>query len=475
MQMKKMFSTNIVVMLFAIYIKGVEPSQVVGCYFGSWAGYRTGNGCFQPENINASLCTHMFYSFVGITSNGGIRILDEWNDLPSGKDFFGRFNMLKTTHPNVKTLVAVGGWNEGSVTFSKVANDANLRSAFAKNAANFVLQYGFDGFDIDWEYPASRGGAASDYEAYALMLKELRSVFDHHGLLLTAAVHSGPSYIDTSYNVKEISHTAGHNAPLYKSSADITAADLVLNVDASIQHWLQNGAVAEKLVLGVGTYGHSFTLSDSSNTAIGAPVSGPGIAGPYTQESGSLGYNEVCLNINAGWNVVWDDNILAPYAYSGNQWVGFDNVESAKIKAEYARDLGLAGVFIWSLETDDFTGSCGDGKFPILTALNAVVRTSDGNNEATTPSVGSTDSTATATTTIGSGTSPQSSSTTSPPTQLCSSVGYVRDPNDCQIFYYCQPNGLNGFTNHKFQCFGDLVYDVTLNLCNYKDQVPECN
>jgi chitinase len=42
-----------------------------------------------------------------------------------------------------------------------VNNDA-LRAKFVDNIVNFVKQYGFDGFDLDWEYPTQRGGAESD-------------------------------------------------------------------------------------------------------------------------------------------------------------------------------------------------------------------------------------------------------------------------------------------------------------------------
>jgi chitinase len=43
-----------------------------------------------------------------------------------------------------------------------VVNDASRRAAFVNNIVDFVREYGFDGFDLDWEYPAQRGGAATD-------------------------------------------------------------------------------------------------------------------------------------------------------------------------------------------------------------------------------------------------------------------------------------------------------------------------
>ena len=54
----------------------------------------------------------------------------------------------------MKTLLAVGGWNHGSTLFSEmVSTEAGIQQ-FATNSLNFVAQYGFDGIDLDWEYPA---------------------------------------------------------------------------------------------------------------------------------------------------------------------------------------------------------------------------------------------------------------------------------------------------------------------------------
>lgn len=69
----------------------------------------------------------------------------------------------------------------------------------------------------------------------------------------------------------------------------------VLNIfqNASINTWLSLGADPQKLIIGVPFYGKSYKLSDKKNNKLGAPVSGPGPIGPYTQQSGVLGYNEV--------------------------------------------------------------------------------------------------------------------------------------------------------------------------------------
>ena len=57
----------------------------------------------------------------------------------------------------------MGGWNEGSERYSRVINDPTRRTRLVNSVYDFLVQHRFDGFDFDWEYPAERGGAASDY------------------------------------------------------------------------------------------------------------------------------------------------------------------------------------------------------------------------------------------------------------------------------------------------------------------------
>jgi len=51
----------------------------VFCYYGSWATYRSGIAKFDVEDIDASLCTHIVYTFMGL-KDGQIASLDEYND-----------------------------------------------------------------------------------------------------------------------------------------------------------------------------------------------------------------------------------------------------------------------------------------------------------------------------------------------------------------------------------------------------------
>ena len=45
-----------------------------------------------------------------------------------------------------------------------------------------------------------------------------------------------------------------------------------------------------------------------------------------------------------------------------------------RLQARHIAELGLAGAFIWSVELDDFRGTCGDGPYPLLTTIARVLR-----------------------------------------------------------------------------------------------------
>jgi chitinase len=63
--------------------------------------------------------------------------------------------------------------------------------------------------------------------------------------------------------------------------------------DFVIKYWIEKGAPKDKLNLGIATYGRSFTLQSATNNGVGVPAKGAGKPGPYTQQGGYLGYNEV--------------------------------------------------------------------------------------------------------------------------------------------------------------------------------------
>lgn len=59
---------------------------------------------------------------------------------------------------------------------------------------------------------------------------------------------------------------------------------------------------------------------------------------------------------------------MGPYAFKENQWVGYDDEAIARKKGEYVVANGLGGIMFWSIDNDDFRGTCHGRPYPIIEA-----------------------------------------------------------------------------------------------------------
>ncbi|XP_078034878.1 endochitinase-like [Augochlora pura] len=375
---------SVIAIFLAIAVSTFAENKII-CYYEGWAKDNPGQGKFPITSLDVKLCTHVIYSFVGVKSSGEFKLLDDESDLP-------QFTKYVKGH-GAKALLSVGGASEKSKKFSNIAADAESRSRFVQSAVHYLQKYNFDGLDVDWEYPNQNGGKKADKNNYVELLKELKSAFSKHQWSLSAAVGAEQDSASKSYKIRKIAEQldfinvmtydfngywngyTGMNSPIYASERDAhDSYDWQLNINASIHYWLDQGAPAHKLILGVPFYGITFTLKDSSKHGLHAPTSGPGKKGPYTNDEGNIGYNEICVDLkNGGWTVVRDSKEDVPYAYKGKQWVSYDDPSSIKPKAEFAKHKNLGGVMIWSIDTDDFHGNCGP-KNALLKTINDVLK-----------------------------------------------------------------------------------------------------
>ncbi|KAL3289217.1 hypothetical protein HHI36_003651 [Cryptolaemus montrouzieri] len=383
----KLVLFSVVAIYFACTVSSARPQNVM-CYFTSWSVYKPGNGIYNVSNVPADLCTHIYYSFVGLNDDGTVNILDTWEAF--GLRQLLHLRRLRHKNKDLKLIVSMGGWNEGSETYSRVSGDPALRKTMISSVISFLKEKRFDGFDLDWEYPAQRGGAKADVDNFVTLLGELNQALkaEEEKYLLTVAVSGGVLSADISYDYKKLAEVVdyinvmaydyhgdwetytGHYAPLHASHLD-TGDNALLNVETGFGHWIKKGVPPSKLNLGIGTYGRTFTLQDPSNQGLYAPVTGAGKETEYSQEAGIIGFNELCeFYPNAFKDAVYDEEQMVPHVVvDGNQWIGYDDVSSVTKKSIYARDIGAAGVMIWSLDTDDYLNKCGQGEYPLINAM----------------------------------------------------------------------------------------------------------
>lgn len=304
---------------------------------------------------------------------------------------YDRIMNLKKANPKLKVLLAIGGWSFGTQKFKEMSASRYSRQTFIYSAIPFLRKRNFDGLDIDWEYPKG----SDDKKNYVLLLKELREAFEAEAqelkkqrLLLTAAVPVGPDNVRGGYDVPAVAsyldfinlmaydfhgkweRETGHNAPLYSHSSD-SEWRKQLSVDHAANLWVKLGAPKEKLIIGMPTYGRSFTLANPDKHGVNNPASGGGKAGEYTKESGFLAYYEICEMLLNGGVYVWDDEMKVPYAVQGDQWVGFDDERSIRNKMNWIKENQFGGAMVWTVDMDDFSGkNCGgDVKYPLIGAM----------------------------------------------------------------------------------------------------------
>lgn len=294
------------------------------------------------------------------------------------------FNEIKEANPCVKTLLAIGGWNEGSEKYSLMAEHAKTREEFAESVLRFLCYFGFDGLDVDWEYPTQRGGIGLDKENFVELLRTLKETFASRQKLLTVAIAVPPSIVNAAYDVAEMCDLVdlvfvmaydlqcptriSVHAPLRRESND---AQNRVTIDDGINNLLKQQCKADKIVLGIGAFGKSFTMRSPTNHLVGDVAAAVGKPGPYLQAPGSLGFNEICEGFMHGnWTTKQLPNNAISYAYKDKQWVSYDDEKSIGIKAAYALQLNLRGLMLYSIDTDDFHGDCLGHSYPLLNAIN---------------------------------------------------------------------------------------------------------
>ncbi|KAK1768367.1 glycoside hydrolase family 18 protein [Phialemonium atrogriseum] len=345
-------------------------------YFTNWGIY---GADFQPQQLPASEITHVLFSFADIAADGEVKSSDEYADLQKhyptdswndqGNNAYGcvkQLYLLKKKNRGMKVLLSIGGWTYSS-KFAPIAATEAGRQKFASSAVALVKDWGFDGLDIDWEYPAS----AEEGRNFVLLLQACRQALDNYAqqhapgyhFLITIATSAGPTHyrnmdfagmepLVDNWNLMAYDYagswdtTSGHQANLYVNTGD--PASTKFSTEQAVEDYLAAGIPSHKISMGLPLYGRSF----EDTTGLGQPYSG---IGSGSVEAGVWLYKDLP---RPGAREAYDDVAKASYSYdtSTKELITYDTVFSATAKAQYLVSKGLGGAVFWEA-SGDRTGS----------------------------------------------------------------------------------------------------------------------
>ncbi|MEI6290190.1 MAG: glycoside hydrolase family 18 protein [Chloroflexota bacterium] len=248
------------------------------------------------ETIPFENLTHINYAFLVPNGDGTFAPLtNAWKI----KKLISRGHQL-----GVKILISVGGWGREK-EFEAAAANKGSRTQFVNQALILINDFGFDGIDIDWEYPV-KGNSSANYLA---LMQELRAALP--GKLLTTAVVSygdetGSGVPSEIFDLVDFVNVMTYDGPDHAS---------MLQFQKGLDYWLSRGAPKDKLVLGI----------------------------PFYSRPGEISYKKL---LEFDPNASNQDRILV----YGKEEI-YNGVRTVKEKTRLAKEKA-SGVMFWTLEQD---------------------------------------------------------------------------------------------------------------------------
>ncbi len=261
-----------------------------------------------------------------------------------------------------------------SSNFASASSSDPGRQRFASTAVNLINDLGFDGIDIDWEYPQDPTEAGHFVE----LLSETRR---HLGdKLLTVASSAGPEkykilnlnemngYVDLwnlmAYDYAGTSNngTTGHQSNLFPSRSKLVTP---FNTDQAVQYYLAHGIPPQKLNLGIPLYGRAFVGTSGLGTPYSSKGNGSWEPGVWDYKVLPLPGSKTTLDVEAG----------ASYSFDASEAtvISYDNKASVLEKVDYIVSRNLGGTSFWEASGDrnDSESLVGVVRISILTNVKA--------------------------------------------------------------------------------------------------------
>ncbi|XP_060067637.1 acidic mammalian chitinase-like [Ylistrum balloti] len=331
-----------------------------------------------PDNLDPMLCTHIIFIPSIISASCEVAVA-----YPFHLDFFSKvIPAIRRQNPALTVMLSNGG------AFDPVLASPYNMSRFINSTVPLLRKYDFDGFDLDWEFPGWNGRPVGQRHNFSMLTVGLQELFETESrqtskprLLLSAAT-STANVMLVIYEFHILAKTLDYvnlmgydfnsfndlhpfvyfNCPLKPERYD-KEMFITNNLAWASQEWVRRGIPPQKMMIGMPTYVHTYTLLFEHFTAPGSPARSKG-------QCDFCGYTWACAMIKQNGTRVFDEGARVPYVYRGDQWVSYDDEGSLSEKAQWVKDHGFGGVMVWNMKSDDTEGVCdGKTKHPLIKAI----------------------------------------------------------------------------------------------------------
>ncbi|KAI9684084.1 MAG: Vacuolar protein sorting-associated protein 53 [Trizodia sp. TS-e1964] len=321
-------------------------------YYPNWRIYRNE----PPSSLKLNIVTHVFYAFACVRRDGTVYLGDLWADCQIPVDetlgCLRSFSLLKQQYHGLKLILSIGGGGPGSEHFPEVAASPAARENFARSAKALVDEYNLNGIDVDWEHPANIEEGLN----YIYLLAAVRDILPSTSYIVSSALPAGEwalRYINlgaAQHSLDFINIMAydfsgpwvgscGHQAQLYAPQNPHNEA-AAISCESAVEYVQSQGVPAHKILLGVPVYGRSFLGAKS-------------IGEPYTGLGGEEGIFDYKALPRPDTQEYVDEEAGAAFCIGGDGgFVSYDNPQTVRMKANFALDTGLAGLFFWTANYD---------------------------------------------------------------------------------------------------------------------------
>ncbi|KAL6410909.1 putative class V chitinase [Ilyonectria robusta] len=310
----------------------------------------------MPEEIPIGVYTHLNFAFATVDP-------DTFEVRPASSAdtlLYRRLTSLKERDPDLKVLIAIGGWTFNdpgptATTFSDIARSDSAQKAFIKSLVSMMSTYDFDGIDLDWEYPAAddRSGRKEDFENFPKFIANLKKALkstgrDEVSLTLPA------SMCNMSYDLHGTWDKGNQWVGPY-----LNAHTNLTEIKQAMDLLWRNNIDPDKVVLGTGFYGRAFTATSPDCLAPGCTYESGAPRQPCSNEISVMIQSEIVdVMKRTGSKPILDKEAAVKIlTFDTNQWVAYDDEDTLRMKADFAREQCMSGIMVWAVSQDVSDGT----------------------------------------------------------------------------------------------------------------------